>query len=87
MWTTVGLTGGQFFGILLLSILLFLLLDGPAWHHLHDSHTRRILGSYGVIPPGFYTTYGLVAGLMLGTMGALNSFLFNVVGSFLASSF
>jgi hypothetical protein len=48
MWTTVGLTRGQFFAMLLLSILLFLLLDGPAWHHLHDSHTRRILGSYGV---------------------------------------
>ena len=34
-------------------------------------------------PAGFYATYYIVAGLMLGTMGALNSFLFNVIGSFL----
>ena len=33
-------------------------------------------------PAGFYATYYLVAGLMLGTVGALNSFLFNVIGSF-----
>jgi hypothetical protein len=36
-------------------------------------------------PPGFYATFYLVAGLMLGTMGALNSFLFNVVGSFVVN--
>jgi len=36
-------------------------------------------------PPGFYTTFYLVTGLMLGTMGALNSFLFNVVGSFVVN--
>jgi hypothetical protein len=36
-------------------------------------------------PSGFYVTFYLVAGLMLGTMGALNSFLFNVVGSFVVN--
>lgn len=36
-------------------------------------------------PPGFYATFYLIAGLMLGTMGALNSFLFNVVGSFVVN--
>ena len=36
-------------------------------------------------PPGFYATYYLVAGLMLGTMGAINSFLFNLVGSFIVN--
>ncbi len=32
-------------------------------------------------PADFYTTYYVVAGLTLGTMGALSSFVFNVVGS------
>jgi hypothetical protein len=50
IWTSVNLSREQFFAILLLSILLFLLLDGPAWRHLRDSHTVRILGSYGIIP-------------------------------------
>jgi hypothetical protein len=36
-------------------------------------------------PSGFYVTFYLVAGLMLGTMCALNSFLFNVVGSFVVN--
>ena len=36
-------------------------------------------------PPGFYATYYIVAGLMLGTMGAVNSFLFNLVGSFIVN--
>ncbi len=34
-------------------------------------------------PPGFYTTYYVVAGITLGTMGAITSFIFNVVGSFI----
>lgn len=50
IWTAVNLSREQFFAILLLSILLFLLLDGPAWRHLRDSHTVRIVGSYGIIP-------------------------------------
>ena len=36
-------------------------------------------------PPGFYATFYIVAGLMLGTMGAINSFLFNLVGSFVVN--
>jgi hypothetical protein len=50
IWTSVGLSREQFFAILLVSILLFLFLDGPAWRHLRDSHTARIAGSYGIIP-------------------------------------
>ena len=43
-------------------------------------------GSTAVWPPtGFYATYYLVAGLMLGTMGAINGFLFNLVGSFVVN--
>jgi hypothetical protein len=34
-------------------------------------------------PPGFYTTFYVVAGITLGTMGAITSFIFNVVGSFI----
>ncbi|MBI2564195.1 MAG: hypothetical protein HYW08_17795 [candidate division NC10 bacterium] len=36
-------------------------------------------------PTGFYTTFYLVAGLTLGTMGALTSFVFNVVGSLIVA--
>ncbi len=50
VWTVVGLSRGQFFSILLFSIFLFLMLDGPAWRHLRDSHTRRVVVSYAVIP-------------------------------------
>jgi hypothetical protein len=50
IWTVVGLGRGQFFAILLVSIFLFLVLDGPAWRHLRESHTKRIIASYGVIP-------------------------------------
>ncbi len=34
-------------------------------------------------PPGFYTTFYVVAGITLGTMGAITSFIFNVVGSYI----
>ena len=50
IWTSLNLSRGQFFGILLSSILLFLFLDGPIWRHLRSSHTERIVGSYGLIP-------------------------------------
>ena len=50
IWTSVSLSREQFFAILLVSILFFLFLDGPAWRHLRDSHTARIAGSYGIIP-------------------------------------
>jgi hypothetical protein len=50
IWTSVSLSRGQFFGILLFSVLLFLFLDGPVWRHLREPHTGRIAGSYGAIP-------------------------------------
>lgn len=50
-WTAVGLTRGQFLAILGLSIALFVLVDGPVWAHLRDSHTVRIAVSYGIILP------------------------------------
>jgi hypothetical protein len=42
---------------------------------------RRPAGPRGWPPPGFYTTFYVVAGMTLGTMGAIASFIFNVVGS------
>ncbi len=42
-------------------------------------------GRNGWPPPGFYTTFYVVAGVTLGTMGALASFVFNVVGSAVVS--
>ena len=50
IWDAVGLRRFQFFGILLLSISLFLFLGGPAWHALKGAHTMRIGISYLVIP-------------------------------------
>jgi hypothetical protein len=51
IWTAIGLGRGQFLGILALSVAAFLLVDGPLWHHLRDSHFDRIALSYGIIPP------------------------------------
>lgn len=51
VWTSVELTRGQFLTILAISLLLFLLVGGPLWDHLHDSHFARIAISYGAIPP------------------------------------
>jgi hypothetical protein len=42
-------------------------------------------GPRGWPPPGFYTTYYVVAGITLGTMGAIVSFIFNVVGSLIVA--
>ena len=50
IWTRLGLGRGQFLGILALSIVLFLLVGGPVWLHVHDEHFRRIALSYGIIP-------------------------------------
>jgi hypothetical protein len=50
-WTAVGLTRGQFLAILLMSVALFVFVDGPVWVHLRDSHAIRIGVSYGIIPP------------------------------------
>ena len=50
-WTTVGLSRAQFFGILTLSVVVFVLLDGPVWNHLRGSHFTRIAVSYTLIVP------------------------------------
>ena len=50
IWDAVGLGRFQFLGILLLSVLVFLLLGGPAWNALHEGHTMRIGISYLLIP-------------------------------------
>jgi hypothetical protein len=42
IWTAVGLSRGQFFGILLVSIGLFLLVGGPLWMHLREGHFARL---------------------------------------------
>jgi len=52
---------------------------------LEEERARRQNSRASWPPPGFYATYYLVAGLMLGTMGAINSFLFNLVGSFIVN--
>jgi|SRR6516164_9889600 hypothetical protein len=49
-WTRLALTRGQFVGILVGSIALFVLVGGPVWRHVHDGHFLRITVSYGVIP-------------------------------------
>ena len=49
-WTPLGLGRGQFLGILALSVLLFVFVDGPVWRHVHDGHLRRIGLSYVAIP-------------------------------------
>jgi hypothetical protein len=51
IWTGLGLTRGQFFAILAVSVLLFVFVDGPLWMHLHDHHFARITVSYAFIPP------------------------------------
>lgn len=51
IWTALSLTRGQFFLILGGSIVLFTIVGGPVWGHLHDSHFQRIAVSYAVIPP------------------------------------
>jgi hypothetical protein len=51
LWTALGLTRAQFIGILLLSVALFVFVDGPLWAHLRDGHLTRIGVSYGIIVP------------------------------------
>jgi len=51
IWTSVGLGRGQFLAILVVSIALFVFVDGPVWQHLRASHFNRIMVSYGSIPP------------------------------------
>ncbi len=54
VWTAVGLTRGQFVAILALSVALFVLVGGPVWTRLHDSHFTRLLVSYAAIPPAVW---------------------------------
>lgn len=49
---------------------------------LQEELAVRRPGARSWPPPGFYATFYIVAGLMLGTLGAINSFLFNLIGSF-----
>jgi hypothetical protein len=51
IWTSVGMTRGQFLGVIAVSTALFVLIDGPVWRHLRDSHLSRIMWSYAMIPP------------------------------------
>jgi hypothetical protein len=51
VWTAVGMTRGQFAGIVVLSTALFVFIDGPIWSGVHDSHFARIVYSYALIPP------------------------------------
>jgi hypothetical protein len=50
-WTPLGLTRGQFLGILALSVGLFVVVGGPIWSHLRDRHFWRLGVSYAVILP------------------------------------
>jgi hypothetical protein len=51
IWTPLELGRGQFFAVLGVSLLVFILAGGPLWRHLTDGHTLRIAASYGIIPP------------------------------------
>jgi hypothetical protein len=51
IWTAVGMSRGQFLGVIALSTALFMFIDGPVWQHLRDSHLSRIIWSYMMIPP------------------------------------
>jgi hypothetical protein len=57
IWTSLGLTRGQFLGVITGATVLFVFIDGPVWTHLHTSHLARIVWSYLMIPPA-------VAGLL-----------------------
>jgi hypothetical protein len=75
LWTAVGLTRAQFCGILLLSVTLFVFVDGPLWAHVRDGHLTRIGVSYGVIPPAvagaLYWNRGLRPGVLLGASAVI----------------
>jgi len=49
-WSAVGLSRGEFLGVLGISLGLFILLGGPLWSHLRDAHFVRITVSYAIIP-------------------------------------
>jgi hypothetical protein len=52
IWTSLDLTRAQFLCILLMSLVLFVFVDGPVWSHLRTSHFWRLVISYLFIPPG-----------------------------------
>ncbi len=54
IWTPLDLGRGQFFAILGLSLLVFVVAGGPVWRHVTDPHTVRIATSYGIIPPAVW---------------------------------
>ncbi|HZR82722.1 MAG TPA: hypothetical protein VFD92_16630 [Candidatus Binatia bacterium] len=49
-WTALGMTRGQYFGILLASCLVFLFWGHPLWRHLGGAELPRIAISYAIIP-------------------------------------
>ncbi len=49
-WSALGLTRGQFLGILALSVAVFLLWGGALWSHLGGREFGRLAASYAVIP-------------------------------------
>ena len=50
-WTAVGLTRTEFFAILGLSVLAFVVIGGPVWRAPQGGHFGRIVLSYGLILP------------------------------------
>jgi hypothetical protein len=50
-WTAVGLTRAEFFAILGLSVLGFVVIGGPVWRQPQGGHFGRIVLSYGLIVP------------------------------------
>ena len=50
VWTSVGLSRGQFFLILVASSLLFLLWGEPLWKDPRGAHLGRLVASYAFIP-------------------------------------
>jgi hypothetical protein len=52
VWTSLGLTRGQFLGILVLSCAVFLFWGGPLWLHSGGRDFPRLTTSYAVIPFG-----------------------------------
>ena len=49
-WTAVGLSRGQFLGILVGACLIYVFLGGPLWLHLRQNDFVRIAVSYLAIP-------------------------------------
>lgn len=50
IWTTLGLSRNAFFGILTLSVVVYLFWGGTLWNHLGEDDFDRIIVSYSLIP-------------------------------------